>query len=63
MKCFLKFFLECNCSEIGAVNGTACVNDNVGQCQCKRGVTGRACDRCMKYFTNFSNTGCAGNIE
>lgn len=56
-------FSECNCSSAGAINGTVCTNDTIGQCQCKTGVTGRSCDQCTKYFTNFSDTGCAGNLN
>lgn len=56
-------FSECNCSTVGSIPGTQCINDTAGQCQCKTGVTGRSCDQCKKYFTNFSDSGCSGNLE
>lgn len=54
--------LECDCNATGAIPGSLCTNDTAGQCQCKPGVTGRSCDQCMKFFTNFSDVGCEGNL-
>ena len=50
--------IACNCDETGSVNATC--QKYGGQCDCKPGVTGRMCDRCIAGFYNFSSEGCSG---
>ena len=53
----LLVFSACRCNATGAYNSTRCERTS-GQCDCKPGVTGRMCDRCMIQHTNFSSNGC-----
>ena len=53
----LVVFSACRCNATGAYNSTRCERTS-GQCDCKPGVTGRMCDRCMIQHTNFSSNGC-----
>ncbi|XP_050395638.2 laminin subunit alpha-3 isoform X1 [Patella vulgata] len=47
----------CGCDPTGTVVGTVC--DAVGgQCQCKPGVGGRTCSRCLSGYYNLTIDGC-----
>ncbi|KAL3314565.1 Netrin-1 [Cichlidogyrus casuarinus] len=39
----------CECNPTGTLNGTTC-NAATGQCQCKMGVTGPSCNRCLDGY-------------
>lgn len=52
------YFVACNCNSTGTVLNTQCINDEFGQCDCKSGVMGRACDACMKQYAEFGINGC-----
>lgn len=53
------FFVACSCNSTGTENGTTC-QQLAGQCHCKPGVTGQACDRCLPGYFNFTDSGCTG---
>ena len=57
----MLFTLACGCDVTGSVNGTC--QQYGGQCHCKAGVTGRACDQCIAGFYNFSSQGCSGTCN
>lgn len=44
------------CDPMGSLNNTCDLI--TGQCQCKQGVTGRACNECQRLFYGFSLVGC-----
>ena len=46
----------CNCDTTGSFNQTCHVE--TGQCFCRPGVTGKACDQCMPQHYGFSEEGC-----
>ncbi|KAK6194781.1 hypothetical protein SNE40_000340 [Patella caerulea] len=49
--------IVCGCDPTGTVVGTTC--DVVGgQCQCKPGVGGRTCSRCLSGYYNLTIGGC-----
>lgn len=56
---FLFVFIACSCNSTGTKNGTTCHKQG-GQCHCKPGVTGHACDRCKPGYFNFTGSGCTG---
>ena len=41
---------KCNCNELGSYGGRC---DLFNQCVCRKGVTGKRCDRCSHGFWNF----------
>ena len=41
------------------MSGTESCDQVTGDCQCKVGVTGLSCDRCMEGSFNFLSSGCA----
>ncbi|KAI8788951.1 laminin subunit alpha [Biomphalaria glabrata] len=52
---------NCNCYTSGTVgNSTLCTPDNIGQCNCKANVDGRACDRCKDGFYNLTSDNLLG---
>lgn len=49
---------ECSCNTMGSINPQVC-NVHGGQCNCKKNVYGRKCDRCLPRYYNFlSGLGC-----
>lgn len=46
--------INCSCS----INGSHQVCTETGQCVCKPGVGGRACDRCLAGYHSLSSSGC-----
>ena len=59
------FYLDgaqpCACSITGSVTADVCTEYG-GQCDCKAGVTGRACDTCQLEFYGLTSLGCQGMI-
>jgi len=62
-----EIFPECQCNQIGTFNSSIEIDgvDDViscdiesGECDCKPGVGGRRCDRCLKGFWGFGDEGC-----
>lgn len=52
-------FSDCGCSQIGTVDASNFLCEGIGgQCNCKPGVFGRSCDKCMPGFYQFSASGC-----
>lgn len=49
---------ECACDRIGSTSSQC--NQLSGQCQCRLGVGGRACNRCQPGYYGFSSEGCTG---
>lgn len=57
---FYYMFLECACDPTGSLS-TNC--DSLGgQCQCKKNVVGRRCDRCAPGTYGFGPNGCLRKI-
>ncbi|KAH9495692.1 hypothetical protein Btru_016064 [Bulinus truncatus] len=54
----MKFTPVCDCLNISSVSSSTC-QELGGQCQCKSGVSGRACDICTPGYFNFSENGCS----
>ena len=52
---------RCNCDSAGSLS-TNC-DQETGQCECKKGVGGRTCDKCAPGHFRFSLNGCEGNIK
>lgn len=51
----------------GILNNGSCSQDNatIGQCLCKKNVTGRRCDKCKDEYYGYSNKplgNCQGKI-
>lgn len=51
-------YYSCQCHPLGS-HGNQC-HPETGQCPCRPGVTGLACDRCQLGFFGFSIKGCRG---
>ncbi|CAH1785885.1 unnamed protein product [Owenia fusiformis] len=49
--------IACNCDPVGSIANATCENYG-GQCKCKPGVFGRACDQCLPGYYNFTEAGC-----
>ncbi|XP_077988585.1 laminin subunit alpha-2-like [Glandiceps talaboti] len=50
---------DCNCDPTGTNQNSLLTCDLIsGQCECKTGVGGRACDQCLPTWVGFSFTGC-----
>uniref|UniRef100_A0A914N519 Uncharacterized protein n=1 Tax=Meloidogyne incognita TaxID=6306 RepID=A0A914N519_MELIC len=47
----------CNCNINGSLNNGKC-NENNGICECKNGVTGKYCDKCLDGYFGFGINGC-----
>ena len=45
---------ECGCDRIGSINPLVC-NIYGGQCNCKKNIYGRICQRCLPRYYNFSS--------
>lgn len=55
---FYERAFPCGCDVIGAINPVVC-NIYGGQCNCKKNIYGRVCERCLPHYYNFSsNLGC-----
>ena len=50
----------CACHPDGSQLGVTACDLVSGQCSCKFGVGGRACDECLPSYFNFSSQGCQG---
>ncbi|XP_046574379.1 LOW QUALITY PROTEIN: laminin-like protein epi-1 [Haliotis rubra] len=48
---------SCDCNQLG--RSAATCDPFGGQCQCKDGVTGRACDKCRAGFYQLTDSGCS----
>ncbi|VUZ56348.1 unnamed protein product [Hymenolepis diminuta] len=46
---------DCNCSSIGSVDPTGDCDLLTGQCACKSGFAGRACDECAPGYYGYPN--------
>lgn len=46
---------ECTCNKFGTINNSGC-NVHTGECVCKRLVTGKDCNQCMKETYGLSET-------
>lgn len=44
---------DCNCSKIGSVNALGGCDLVTGQCTCKSGFSGRACDKCAPGYYGY----------
>ena len=53
---YLHAPLSCHCNPEGSINNFC--ESYLGQCYCKPGVYGRACDMCMAGFYNLTRNGC-----
>lgn len=49
---------SCTCHPLGAQEDHC--HSKTGQCPCRPGVEGQACDRCQLGFFGFSIKGCRG---
>ncbi|KAI3378928.1 hypothetical protein SNEBB_010582 [Seison nebaliae] len=47
--------VPCNCNQVGSLNQHCDYN---GRCQCKPGVGGDKCDRCLPGYWSFTQNGC-----
>ena len=52
--------LACNCHPVGSTS-TECQKYG-GQCSCKAGVGGRACNYCKPGYYGFGSQGCVGEF-
>lgn len=57
---------QCNCNKLGSVSDTC--DPESGQCECKPGVGGTKCDRCMPGYwglpkINSGHQGCTRKAE
>ncbi|XP_071118584.1 laminin subunit beta-1-like [Haliotis cracherodii] len=57
MSYYLNGPRSCDCSQLG--RSAASCDPFGGQCQCKGGVTGRACDKCQAGFYQLTDAGCS----
>lgn len=55
--CFLPYH-SCACHPLGSRESQC--HPETGQCPCRPGVEGQACDRCQPGFFGFSVKGCRG---
>ena len=51
---------KCDCDPTGS-ESTIC-DEYSGQCQCKKNVVGRQCQRCAPAFYGFGQNGCSGKF-
>ena len=55
---YLDGALACQCSPLGSVSEALCAEYG-GQCSCRAGVSGRACDRCQLDYFRLTALGCS----
>lgn len=47
---------DCRCNPIGSVNQTC--DELYGTCECRPGIGGDKCDKCLPGYFGFSREGC-----
>lgn len=52
---------DCQCDMVGSLTAQTC-DGQTGQCQCKPGVGGLACNQCLEHHYDFSINGCQGTL-
>ena len=55
----MYYSAACGCDPIGTEVTTDC-SISSGTCDCKQGIGGTFCDRCIPSYFNFSSDGCTG---